>query len=109
MDYITYFFGGARTPAMLPSLVAAIGAIRYALLFLAGALAQGLANQFASGNYTLDFRTLLGYVMPAVIILLGFFWKYIREAQNPFVTGVPPVPPPAGVPPVPPPPVPPVL
>ncbi len=71
---------------MSPGVLAFIATIRYALLFILGVLAQNLADQFAKGNYALDFATLQGYVMPAVIVILGYVWKLVRESNNPFVT-----------------------
>ncbi len=89
LDYVKYFFTGYRTDAMSPAVLSLLATVRFALLFIIGTLAQALADQFAKGNYALDFATIQGYVMPAVIAILYYIWKVIRESSNPFITTTP--------------------
>lgn len=86
MIYVSYFFTGVRTADMSPFATSIVGAIRYAVLLFVAALAQGITNNFSHGNYTLDWATVQGWVMPVVTVLVGFIWKFAREATNPAVS-----------------------
>jgi hypothetical protein len=86
MIYIAYFFTGVRTADMSPFATSVVGAIRYAVLLFVAAIAQGITNNFSKGNYTLDWTTIQGWVMPVVTVLVGFIWKFAREATNPAVS-----------------------
>jgi hypothetical protein len=86
MIYIAYFFSGVRTADMSASGTALVGALRYVVLLFVAAIAQGVTNNFSHGNYTLDWATVQGWVMPVVTVVVGFIWKYAREATNPAVS-----------------------
>jgi hypothetical protein len=86
MIYIAYFFTGVRTADMSAAGTAFVGALRYIVLLFVAAIAQGVTNNFSHGNYTLDWGTIQGWVMPVVTVVVGFIWKYAREATNPAVS-----------------------
>src|SRR6266576_1444974 len=82
-DYIRYFFTGYKTPVMSPSIMAFLKTVQVGILIIIGSLLQGLVNQFSKGDYSLNFATLQGYVMPGVLLVLVFVLEAVRKITNP--------------------------
>jgi len=84
--YVRYFFTGFKTPEMSPAILSLLATLRFLILIIVGSLVQGLVNQFSKGDYSLNFSTIQGFVMPGVTIALAFVLELIRKVTNPAVS-----------------------
>lgn len=86
LDYVKYFFFGYKIEGMNQTVLSVLRAIQYGVIVIIAAFAQNIYDNFAKGNYALDLATLQGYIMPGVVLVLGFLNELLRKYLNPSVS-----------------------
>lgn len=82
-DYMRYFFTGYQVEGMSPSFLALLKTLQYIILVLVGSIVQKLYDGAVGGDFALNFGTFQGYIMPGVVVVLGFINELLRKALNP--------------------------